>query len=208
MDNAVSRAPTRLASRTLIRSTSCPGRPISVSLCSGRSPRRVRSLGVTNLDSIRLLVFDADGTLRRTTVPGQPCPNAPHEWELIAGVREQLAVIDWDRIAFGLCSNQGGVGMGLLSALVARTMLEQLALDATGRSWPEEAVQMCPHAPRAGCRCRKPEPEMLRRIMRHYHAEADETLYVGDLESDERTAERAGVRFTYAARFFGWDRTP
>ena len=35
------------------------------------------------LGPARLVVFDADGTLRRTTVPGQPCPRASDQWELL-----------------------------------------------------------------------------------------------------------------------------
>lgn len=31
----------------------------------------------------KLIIFDADGTLRRCTVPGQPCPNKDGEWELM-----------------------------------------------------------------------------------------------------------------------------
>jgi histidinol phosphatase-like enzyme len=56
---------------------------------------------------IRLYVFDADGTLRRTTVPGLPCPNRPGEWELIPGVRERLARIGWGQggARFGVATN-------------------------------------------------------------------------------------------------------
>ena len=44
------------------------------------------------LERYELIVFDADGTLRRTVVPDQPCPRAAGEWILMPGVREVLAV--------------------------------------------------------------------------------------------------------------------
>ena len=72
---------------------------------------------------VRLYIFDADGTLRRTTVEGLPCPNRPGEWELIPGVRGRLAEIDWGRARFGVASNQGGVGLGYLSLAAARGLL-------------------------------------------------------------------------------------
>jgi hypothetical protein len=37
-----------------------------------------------------LYLFDADGTLRRTTVEGQPCPNRPYEWELMPNVSKEV----------------------------------------------------------------------------------------------------------------------
>jgi D-glycero-D-manno-heptose 1,7-bisphosphate phosphatase len=44
-------------------------------------------------ENIKLIIFDMDGTLRRTTVEGKPCPHAPGEWELLPGVREKFAGI-------------------------------------------------------------------------------------------------------------------
>jgi len=43
----------------------------------------------------RLIIFDADGTLRCCTVPGQVCPNADNQWELLPNVKEKLSEIDW-----------------------------------------------------------------------------------------------------------------
>ena len=62
---------------------------------------------------IKLYIFDADGTLRRTTVEGLPCPNKPGDWELMPGVRGRLAEIaraaSGGGVHFGVASNQGGV---------------------------------------------------------------------------------------------------
>ena len=155
---------------------------------------------------IKLYIFDADGTLRRTTVPGQPCPNKPGEWELIPGVRERLARIDWTRAGFGVASNQGGVGTGYMSHEAAWQLLFDMAAAALGSAPPAGSIEMCPHAPYSNCPCRKPKPLMLRRLMRRFRASKGETLFVGDMERDEEAARRAGVRFLWAHEFFGWER--
>src|SRR3954469_23765035 len=87
-----------------------------------------------HLRDVRLIIFDADGTLRRTTVEGLPCPNRPGEWELIPGVRERLGEIDWGAggARFGVASNQGGVGVGYLSLTAARRLLEEMVVEAFG----------------------------------------------------------------------------
>jgi D-glycero-D-manno-heptose 1,7-bisphosphate phosphatase len=162
--------------------------------------------GVTRpLQSYRLCIFDADDTLRRTTVSGQPCPRRPGEWELLPGVRESLAAIPWHRPGgpkLGLASNQDQVGAGLLSGQVARDLLRNLALAATGVAPPDPALQFCPHPLGVACRCRKPGPAMLERIMAHYGIGPHETVFVGNGEPDRGAASAAGVGFLEAADLF------
>ena len=97
---------------------------------------------------VRLYIFDADGTLRRTTVEGLPCPNRPGEWELIPGVRERLGRIDWGAARFGVASNQGGVGLGYLPLAAALGLLEEMFVEAFGvLAPPPGSIELCPHAP-------------------------------------------------------------
>jgi D-glycero-D-manno-heptose 1,7-bisphosphate phosphatase len=155
---------------------------------------------------IKLYIFDADGTLRRTTVPGQPCPNKHGEWELIPGVKERLAAIDWgpEGARFGVASNQGGIGMGYMTHATAHQLLVEMVVEAFGIRPPEGAIEICPHAPHANCKCRKPRPLMLVRLMHRFRVGKSQTLFVGDMERDEEAARRAGVRFLWAHEFFGW----
>ena len=159
---------------------------------------------------VKLYIFDADGTLRYTTVPGQPCPNKPGEWALLPGVRERLARIDWgaDGARFGVASNQGGVGMGYIRKEAAYSLLAEMVEAAFGRPAPPGSIELCTCAPHANCDCRKPKPLMLLRLMRRFGAARAETLFVGDMDRDEEAARRAGVRFAWARDFFGWDAPP
>ena len=155
---------------------------------------------------IKLYVFDADGTLRGCTVPGQPCPNRAGEWELLANVRERLARIGWDERAgphFAIATNQGGVGLGYFTATQARRLVVELVEAAFGRPAPPGSIEICTHAPFARCACRKPKGEMIRRLMRRFGARPGETLFVGDTEADEGAARDAGCRFLWAHEFFG-----
>jgi D-glycero-D-manno-heptose 1,7-bisphosphate phosphatase len=159
---------------------------------------------------IKLYVFDADGTLRRTTVPGLPCPNRPGEWELIPGVRERLSRIKWGEggARFGVATNQGGVGLGYMTLGAARRLVEEMVVEAFGVRPPPGSIEICPHAPHLGCPCRKPAPGMLLRLMRRFGASPEETLYVGDMDKDEGAARAAGTRFMWAHEFFGRPEAP
>jgi len=153
---------------------------------------------------MRLYIFDADSTLRECTVPGQPCPNKPGEWRLMPNVRETLKRIDWGKNGLGVASNQGGIALGYLTLDMAYQLCCDMVFEATGRFPPMGAIQICPHAPDAGCRCRKPKPLMLEKIMNVYGTR--DAIMTGDQESDRVAAEAAGIEFQWAYDFFGWER--
>jgi D-glycero-D-manno-heptose 1,7-bisphosphate phosphatase len=152
--------------------------------------------------SARLVIFDADGTLRRTTVSGQPCPHAEDEWELLPGVRECLASIDWTRRDVGVASNQDHVGYGLIDSAKALELLVDMIAAATNGAARDPEIRFCPHRLEEPCHCRKPAPGMLLDIMQARRARPDDTLFVGDSPVDEAAARAAGVRFVWAEDFF------
>jgi D-glycero-D-manno-heptose 1,7-bisphosphate phosphatase len=168
----------------------------------GASDRRLEAM----VDK-KLLIFDADGTLRRCTVRDQACPNRNGQWEIIPWARDALARVNWSLYRFGIVSNQGGVEGGFLSEETALRMLMDCALEVL----PEEvhphiqkgAIQLCPHLPKTGCWCRKPLPTLLNDMMQIYHAEPLSTVYVGDLDTDEQAAQAAGCGFQWAWDFCG-----
>ncbi len=152
-----------------------------------------------------LVIFDADGTLRRCTVADQPCPNRHGEWELIAGVKERLALVPWKErgIRIGIASNQAGVSAGHLTAETANDLLHDMFDEAFGFHGRADLIMHCPHDPVADCNCRKPRPGMIDNIVFDARSTKRHTLYVGDLEVDRLVAEKAGVDFQWAWEFFG-----
>jgi D-glycero-D-manno-heptose 1,7-bisphosphate phosphatase len=143
------------------------------------------------------VIFDADNTLRRVTVPGKPCPHGPEEWEVLPGIRAALGGLHWGEggLLIALASNQDHVFYGHLSADMARRLLLDAAEAATGHRPPEGAARFCAHAMDAGCACRKPAPGLLLEAMAHYDLGPGETLFIGDAEVDRLAAAAAGVAF-------------
>src|SRR4051794_37568834 len=153
----------------------------------------------------KLFIFDADDTLRRTIVPGKPCPHRPEEWVLIPGVRDLLSQVRWGSAGcpfLGLASNQDQVGYGHLTMAMARDLLRDLAQSAADCRPPDAALQLCPHRLDQDCECRKPKPGMLLAIMSHYGLGPSDTLYVGNHEVDREAAARAQTSFSWSTSFF------
>jgi D-glycero-D-manno-heptose 1,7-bisphosphate phosphatase len=145
------------------------------------------------------VVFDADNTLRRVTVPGRVCPWGPDEWEPMPGLREALRGVRWGEGALRLAvaSNQDQVFYGHLSAEMAQRLLMDAVEAVTGHRPEAGAVRFCAHAMDARCGCRKPAPGLLFEAMAHHGVGPGETLFVGDAKLDREAAARAGVAFLH-----------
>lgn len=160
-----------------------------------------------NLKDTKLFIFDADGTLRRSTVPNQPNPHEDDEWELLPNVKEKLQKIisQTKDGVIAIASNQGGIELGYLSRRQARKLLDALYRELTGKRAPKGMIQLCPDFEKPS-QCRKPRPGMLQKIMNQAGVSPKQTLFVGNSDDDRETARNAGVRFMWAKNFFGWKR--
>lgn len=160
---------------------------------------------MTGEGSPRLYIFDADGTLRWTTVEGQRYPLASHEWRLMPGVRERLSSIPWASGGpwLAVASNQTGVGEGELPAETARALIEDAIVSAVGTLPAGTRIEMCCCSADIACRRRKPHAGMILALLNHFGVAATDALFVGDLPIDEQAAIEAGVPFMWAHAFFG-----
>ena len=87
-------------------------------------------------------------------------------------------------------SNQPGAALGYFSERELKSVEDYLrgvlpALDG---------FYYCPHAPQAGCDCRKPAPGMLERAAREQGLELQASWMVGDILDDVEAGRRAGCR--------------
>jgi D-glycero-D-manno-heptose 1,7-bisphosphate phosphatase len=155
--------------------------------------------------AIKLYIFDADGTLRRSTVAGQPTPNQESEWELLPKVKTKISQIlsQQEDTLIGIASNQGGIELGYLSKQQARKLLNDLYKDLTGKVPPKGMIQLCPDFKKTS-ECRKPNPGMLQEIIKQAGVSPDQTVFIGDQEDDRLAAKNAGVAFVWARDFFRW----
>jgi D-glycero-D-manno-heptose 1,7-bisphosphate phosphatase len=156
-----------------------------------------------NWSDIKLVIFDADETLRRRKDGKNSAPLADDEWEIMPGMVEAIDSIKYRTLTFGIASNQACVGRGEIENYKAHVMLNKLArnldlaIDIEG-----PCIQMCPHLP-GTCSCRKPHPGMLYSIMMYWEVAPKETLFIGDAISDRKAAENCGCHFMNTNQFLG-----
>lgn len=146
----------------------------------------------------RALICDYDGTLR-TTRSGASFPRDPQDVLALPGRAEVLRRFreaGWHLLGV---SNQGGVAAGMLS-------YEQ-ALAGIGETHKQLGLRLdtrfCAHPARpVKCWCRKPMPGFAVEFVERYRLDPEASIFVGDLESDQRFAAGSGLRYFEAEAFF------
>jgi histidinol phosphatase-like enzyme len=77
-----------------------------------------------------------------------------------------------------------------------------------------DASYLCPHHPQGtipryaiSCPNRKPAPGAILDALDRFQIRPQDSLFVGDQDTDRLAAEAAGVPFQWAEDFFGWKPT-
>jgi D-glycero-D-manno-heptose 1,7-bisphosphate phosphatase len=135
---------------------------------------------------MKAVFFDKDGTL----VHNVPYNADPERVSLAPGAVEAVRRLAAGGYRILVVSNQPGVALGYFAQgdleRVERRLRELL---------PElDGFYYCPHAPHAGCRCRKPACGMLLRAAREHGVVLRESWMVGDILDDIEAGRRAGCR--------------
>jgi D-glycero-D-manno-heptose 1,7-bisphosphate phosphatase len=153
-----------------------------------------------------LYIFDKDGTLVEQINGERPANNLA-EQKVIPGVLEKCQTLIAEGHLLAVASNQGGVAFGFITAVEAHAMVKQIA-DTIGAT----AYAVCVTHPngkkkaaRRESRFRKPNSGMLEYLMDAFGVAAADTVYVGDMDTDQEAAEAVGVKFMWASEFFGWE---
>lgn len=141
----------------------------------------------------RHLILDRDGVLNYEA----PAPGfvlRPQDFRWLPGAIEALALLHGAGIRLSVATNQSGVGRGLMTLEEVEAVHARMRAEAEAAGGTLDAVLCCPHAPQAGCPCRKPEPGLIREAVASSGIPADASLVVGDDVRDLEAAQRAGVR--------------
>jgi histidinol-phosphate phosphatase family protein len=136
------------------------------------------------------IFLDRDGTL----IVERNYLSDPAQVELLPQVPEGLRALREMGYGLVVVTNQAGVGRGYytLDAMHAcnqrmRNLLAEHGLTLDG-------IYFCPHAPDAGCDCRKPLPGMALAAARDHAIELARSIVIGDKACDIDLGKAIGAR--------------
>jgi D-glycero-D-manno-heptose 1,7-bisphosphate phosphatase len=137
-----------------------------------------------------LLILDRDGVINRDSA--EFVKNVD-EFVPLPGSIDAIAALHQAGYTVTVASNQSGLARGLFDRRALKAMhrkLRRLVAAAGGRI---DRIVVCPHGPDDGCRCRKPAPELLLRLARHYGVGLAGVPAIGDSLRDLEAAQSAGA---------------
>lgn len=126
--------------------------------------------------------------------------NKKEQFDFIEGALEGIRLLVEKGYAPVLITNQSGIGRGKYTIFDFKKLCCWLEGALTKHSSPLLAVYFCPHHPEKAfapylkkCDCRKPQPGMLLTAREELNIDMDNSLFIGDKNSDMEAACRAGI---------------
>ncbi len=151
----------------------------------------------------RFVLVDRDGTLLEDT----GFPHRIADYRPLPGAVEGLRLLQEAGLGIAIVTNQSGIGRGIFSEEDFQRFQAHFIQDFAAHGVRIEATYFCPHAPDAGCDCRKPATGLLERARRELDIDLEQSWVVGDRPEDMECARRAGCRHVYVLTGQGASRT-
>lgn len=156
----------------------------------------------------KLYIFDKDQTIVESVVGKNGKTHAPNRLEeqtYFDDVSAKCEALLADGAVLAIASNQGGVAFGIFPADEA-----ELLVSAAATYIGAKAYRVCFYHPQGRVSPynidhpnRKPGAGMLLELMAELGFTPDQTVMVGDWDTDKQAAEAAGCAFEWANDFFG-----
>jgi D-glycero-D-manno-heptose 1,7-bisphosphate phosphatase len=139
----------------------------------------------------KLVLLDRDGVINEDS---DAYVKSVDEWRPIPGSLEAIARLCQAGFTVAVVSNQSGLARGLFDAATLEAIHAEMERQVEAAGGRLAGVFHCPHAPEAGCECRKPRPGLLRQVEAQLGLSVAGATLVGDKPDDLELARRGGCR--------------
>lgn len=140
---------------------------------------------------MKLLILDRDGVINQDS---DAYIKTLEEWIPIPGSIEAIAQLSRAGWTVAVATNQSGLARGYYDLAMLEAMHTRLRQLVTEQGGEVGLIVHCPHAPDAGCDCRKPKPGMLHAIAAHYGVKLHGLWFIGDSRGDLDAAVAVGCQ--------------
>jgi histidinol-phosphate phosphatase family protein len=153
------------------------------------------------------IFLDRDGTLNFDS----GYVSSADELLLFPAARRGLKILQDRGYLLFIVTNQSGLARGYLTRRDLGAIHRKLRRELAREGVRIEAIAVCPHHPDARCRCRKPSPLLVEKIVRKFNIDLSRSFFIGDKLLDMETGRNAGCRtvlIASAARLRVFQRCP
>ena len=143
-----------------------------------------------NAHGIKLAVLDRDGVINQDS---DSYIKTTEEWVPIPGSLEAIARLNHAGFRILVATNQSALGRGYFSVDALNAIHRKMRRELSVLGAQIEAIFFCPHAPEAGCQCRKPLPGLLADIGYRLQIDMVGIPVIGDSFRDIQAAASVGA---------------
>lgn len=145
---------------------------------------------------IKAVFIDRDGTINveRNYV------HKKEDFELIPGVLDALRLLTINNIRIYIITNQAGIARGFYTEKQFKHLTEYMCKVFKKENIKIDDVLYCPHHPDGiiqkysiNCLCRKPETQLLDKVIAKENFKPYEIVLIGDKDSDIEAGKRLGI---------------
>jgi D-glycero-D-manno-heptose 1,7-bisphosphate phosphatase len=145
----------------------------------------------------KAVFLDRDGVINEVLTERVKFVNRPDQLYFLPGVAEAIRKLNREFDYVFVVTNQGGVGLGFMKEsqlqLIHTHMIDKLREEGA----IVEAVAYCPHKPKSGCACRKPNSKLIEDLAKHYDVDLSSSYMVGDTDTDIIAGKKAGTKTVF-----------
>lgn len=136
--------------------------------------------------------LDRDGTLNRDRAGAYVTSLA--QFKIYAGVPAALRLLAAKGYRLVVVTNQSAIARGYMSLAESKAINLKLVRELLKAGVKLDAVYFCPHAPDAGCSCRKPRPGLIKEAVKDLAIDLERSFVAGDKACDLDLAKAAGLK--------------
>ena len=146
-----------------------------------------------------VVLLDRDGTL----IEERHYLHDPEGVVLLPGVGEGLHRLQCAGYLLGVVTNQAGIGRGYYDEAAMHAVNDRMCKLLAAYDVRLDGIWFCPHAPDAGCSCRKPAPGMVLAAAQKLGFVPSSAVIVGDKPCDVQLAHAVGARGVLVCTGYG-----
>lgn len=118
------------------------------------------------------------------------------DFEFVNGVFDTLQYLQSLEYKLFIITNQSGIGRGYYTLNDFNLLTKWMEEKFSNFDIKISQVELCPHAPDAGCNCRKPKTGMIENILKNHNIDLENSWLIGDKSSDIKCANNAKIKNT------------
>ncbi len=149
----------------------------------------------------RAVFLDRDGVINEVLTKRVKFVNKPQQLFFLPGVPEAIKKLNGFFDYVFVVTNQGGVGLGFMKESQLKKIHVHMASELKKQGAIIHEVVYCPHKPKAGCDCRKPNSKLIVDLADTYDVDLSKSYMVGDTDTDIIAGKRAGTKGVFLGKY-------